>query len=139
MVIDPIKNGIVIDHIEAGKGREIYDFLKLEELNCSVALIRNVPSKKTGKKDIIKIDEIIDIDMDILGYMTPEATVSIIKNSHIVDKRKIQLPNVLKNVIKCKNPRCITSVEQGIDHIFKLVDEKNKIYRCIYCETKAND
>lgn len=139
MVIDPIKNGIVIDHIEAGKGREIYDFLKLEELNCSVALIRNVPSKKTGKKDIIKIDEIIDIDMDILGYMTPEATVSIIKNSQIVDKRKIQLPNVLKNVIKCKNPRCITSVEQGIDHIFKMVDEKNKIYRCIYCETKAND
>ena len=139
MVIDPIKNGIVIDHIEAGKGREIYDFLKLEELNCSVALIRNVPSKKTGKKDIIKIDEIIDIDMDILGYMTPEATVSIIKNSQIVDKRKIQLPNVLKNVIKCKNPRCITSVEQGIEHVFKLVDRQSKVYRCIYCESKAND
>ncbi len=139
MTIDPIKNGIVIDHIKAGKGKEIYDFLELDQLNCTVALIKNVPSKKTGKKDIIKIDEIIDIDVDVLGYMTPEATVSIIKNGKICDKRKIELPEMLKNVIKCKNPRCITSVEQGIEHIFKLTDKENKIYRCIYCETKAND
>ena len=139
MIIDPIKNGIVIDHIKAGKGKEIYDFLQLDELNCTVALIKNVPSKKTGKKDIIKIDEIINIDVDVLGYMTPEATVSIIKDGKICDKRKIELPEMLKNVIKCKNPRCITSVEQGIEHIFKLTDKENKVYRCIYCETKAND
>ncbi len=139
MIIDPIKNGIVIDHIQAGKGKAIYDFLELEQLGCSVALIRNVFSKKTGKKDIIKIDEIIDIDFDVLGYLTPSATVSIIKNEKIVDKRKIELPETLKNVIKCKNPRCITSVEQGIEHTFKLVDKENKVYRCIYCESKAND
>ncbi len=139
MIIDPIKNGIVIDHIQAGKGRAIYDFLELEQLDCSVALIRNVFSKKTGKKDIIKIDAIIDIDFDVLGYLTPSATVSIIKDEKIVDKKRIELPEVLKNVIKCKNPRCITSVEQGIEHVFKLVDKENKVYRCIYCESKAND
>ena len=139
MIIDPIKNGIVIDHIQAGKGRAIYDFLELEQLDCSVALIRNVFSKKTGKKDIIKIDAVIDIDFDVLGYLTPSATVSVIENEKIVEKRKIELPETLKNVIKCKNPRCITSVEQGIDHVFKLVDEQNKVYRCIYCESKAND
>ncbi len=139
MIIDPIKNGIVIDHIKAGKGKEIYDFLELGELSCPVALIKNVPSKKTGTKDIIKIDEIIDIDVNVLGYMTPEATVSTIKDGKICNKRKIELPEMLKNVIKCKNPRCITSVEPGIDHLFKLVDEQNKVYRCIYCETKAND
>ena len=139
MIIDPIKNGIVIDHVKAGKGKEIYDFLELENLSCPVALIRNVPSKKTGKKDIIKIDEIIDIDMDVLGYITPEATVSIIKDGNIFSKKKIALPEVVKNVIKCKNPRCITSVEQGIEHVFKLVDKENKTYRCVYCETKAND
>ena len=139
MIIDPIKNGIVIDHIQAGKGRAIYDFLELEQLDCSVALIRNVFSKKTGKKDIIKIDAVIDIDFDVLGYLTPSATVSIIKDEKIVDKKKIELPEVLKNVIKCKNPRCITSVEQGIEHVFKLVDKENKVYRCIYCESKANE
>ena len=139
MIIDPIKNGIVIDHVKAGKGKEIYDFLELENLSCPVALIRNVPSKKTGKKDIIKIDEIIDIDMDVLGYITPEATVSVIKDGNIFSKKKIALPEVVKNVIKCKNPRCITSVEQGIEPVFKLVDKENKTYRCVYCETKAND
>lgn len=139
MIIDPIKNGIVIDHIKAGKGKEVYDFLELETLTCPVALIRNVPSKKNGKKDIIKIDEIINIDMDVLGYMTPEATVSIIKDGKIESKSKIALPEVVKNVIKCKNPRCITSVEQGIEHEFKLVDSESKTYRCVYCETKAND
>lgn len=139
MIIDPITNGIVIDHVKVGKGKEIYDFLELENLGCPVALIRNVPSKKTGIKDIIKIDEIIDIDMDVLGYIAPEATVSVIKDGKIDSKRKIALPEIVKNVIKCKNPRCITSVEQEIEHVFKLVDKENKVYRCVYCETKAND
>ena len=138
MIIDPIKNGIVIDHIKAGKGKEIYDFLELDQLNCTVALIKNVPSKKTGKKDIIKIDEIIDIDVDVLGYMTPEATVSTIKDGKICNKRKIELPEMLKNVIKCKNPRCITSVEQGIEHQFKLTDKENGVYRCAYCESRKS-
>lgn len=139
MKIDPIKNGIVIDHIEAGKGKKVYDFLELEQLDCTVALIKNVPSKKMGKKDIIKIDADIKVDFDVLGYIAPEVTINLIKNEKTVEKKRLELPKTLKNVIKCKNPRCITSVEQGIDHVFKLVDEQNKVYRCIYCESKAND
>ena len=138
MNIDPIKNGIVIDHIEAGKGMEVYNFLDLSELECTVALIKNVPSKKTGKKDIIKIDADIELDLDVLGYIAPEVTVNKIKDGKTVDKRRLELPEILKNVIKCKNPRCITSIEQGIEHTFKLVDKENKVYRCIYCESKAN-
>ena len=137
MKIDAIKNGIVIDHIEAGMGMEIYNFLKLDELNCAVALIKNAYSQKTGKKDIIKIDGQIDIDLEVLGYISPSATVAIIKDGAIIEKKKLQLPKMVKNVIKCKNPRCITSVEQGIEHAFKLVDEENRVYRCIYCESKA--
>lgn len=137
MKIDPIKNGIVIDHIEAGKGMEIYNFLRLDELDCSVALIRNVFSKKTGKKDIIKIDSAIDLKLDLLGYIAPEVTVNVIKEGKTVEKFKITLPETVKNVIKCKNPRCITSVEQGIEHEFKLVDKEKRIYRCVYCESKA--
>ncbi|MBE5737697.1 MAG: aspartate carbamoyltransferase regulatory subunit [Clostridiales bacterium] len=139
MKIDPIKNGIVIDHIEAGKGKKVYDFLELEQLDCTIALIKNVPSKKMGKKDIIKIDADIKVDFDVLGYIAPEVTINLIKNEKTVEKKRLELPKTLKNVIKCKNPRCITSVEQGIDHVFKLVDEQNKVYRCIYCESKAND
>ncbi len=137
MEINPIKNGIVIDHIEAGKGMEIYDFLSLSELDCTVAVIKNVPSRKTGKKDIIKIDANIILDLDVIGYIAPEVTVNYIKDGKLIEKKKLELPNILKNVIKCKNPRCITSVEQGIDHIFKLVDKEKRIYRCIYCESKA--
>lgn len=137
MKIDAIKNGIVIDHIEAGKGMEIYNFLNLDELDCSVALIRNVFSKKTGRKDIIKIDSALDLDLDVLGYIAPEVTVNIIKDGKTVNKFKLTLPDMVKNVIKCKNPRCITSVEQGIEHEFKLVDKEKRIYRCIYCESKA--
>lgn len=137
MKIDPIKNGIVIDHIEAGKGMEVYNFLKLDELDCSVALIKNVFSKKTGKKDIIKIDSAIDLNLDVLGYIAPEVTVNVIKDGLTVNKLNLTLPKTVKNVIKCKNPRCITSVEQGIEHEFKLVDEEKRIYRCIYCESKA--
>lgn len=137
MKIDAIKNGLVIDHIEAGKGMEVYNFLNLDELDCSVALIKNVFSKKTGKKDIIKIDSAIEINLDVLGYIAPEVTVNIIKDGQTKEKLKLTLPKTVKNVIKCKNPRCITSVEQGIDHVFKLVDEEKRIYRCIYCESKA--
>ena len=139
MKVDAIRNGIVLDHIEAGKGMEIYNFLKLDELDCPVALIKNAGSKKMGKKDIIKIDADIKIDLEILGYIAPNVTVNIIKDGEKVDKLRLSLPETVKEVIKCKNPRCITSVEQGIDHVFKLVDEQNKVYRCIYCESKAND
>ena len=139
MKIDPIKNGLVIDHIDAGNGMKIYNFLNLSELDCTVALIKNVPSRKTGKKDIIKIDADIKLDLDVLGYIAPEVTVNVIKNGTTIEKKKLELPQTLKNVIRCKNPRCITSVEQGIDQEFKLVDKENKVYRCIYCESKAND
>ena len=139
MKIDPIKNGIVIDHIEAGKGMDVYNLLNLSELDCTVALIKNVNSKKSGKKDIIKIDALIELNLDVLGYFSPEITVNVIENGSIVKKSTVSLPKTLKNVIKCKNPRCITSVEQGIDQVFNLVDEDKRVYRCIYCESKAND
>ncbi len=137
MNIDSIKNGIVIDHITAGKAMEIYKFLGLENLCCSVAIIKNAPSKKLGKKDIIKIDSDFDVDIDILAYIDPDATVNIIKNSELVEKKKLKLPEKITNVIKCKNPRCITTTEQELTHIFKLTDKQNRIYRCVYCESKA--
>lgn len=139
MKIDPIINGIVIDHIEAGKGMEVYNLLNLSELDSMVALIKNVPSKKTGKKDIIKIDSAVKLDFDVLGYVAPEATVNFIKDGALVNKCKVELPKTLKNVVKCKNPRCITSVETNVDQVFKLVDKENRVYRCIYCESKAKD
>lgn len=137
MNIDAIKDGIVIDHITAGRSMEIYTLLGLDKLNCSVALIKNVNSRKMGKKDIIKIDADINIDMDILGYVDPYVTVNIIKNGKKVDKRTIALPKQLTGVLHCKNPRCITTTEQELPQIFKLTDKQNKVYRCIYCETKA--
>lgn len=137
MNIDSIKNGIVIDHITAENSMEIYNLLNLGELHCSVAIIKNVPSKKMGKKDIIKIDSEIDIDLDTLGYIDHCATINIIKDGKIVDKCRPALPQRVVNVIKCKNPRCITTTEQEIEHIFKLTDRENRVYRCIYCESKA--
>ena len=137
MNIDSIKNGIVIDHITAGKGMRIYHLLGLDSLDCSVAIIKNVTSRKMGKKDIIKIDADIQINMDILGYVDPGVTVDIIRDSHLVEKRSIALPERLVNVLKCKNPRCITTTEQEIEHVFRLTDKENRIYRCIYCEAKA--
>ena len=137
MNIDSIKNGIVIDHISSGNGMKLYQLLGLDELDCSVAIIKNVQSKKTGKKDIIKIDADINIDMDILGYVDPGVTIDIIKDGKVFAKEKIELPETLKNVIFCKNPRCITSCEHEIEHIFKLSDRENRVYRCVYCETKA--
>ena len=137
MNIDSIKNGIVIDHITAGKGMEIYNLLGLDSLDCSVALIKNVPSKKTGKKDIIKIDADISVDTDILGFVDPFITVNIIKDGEIVEKKTIDLPERLTNVLKCKNPRCISVTEQELPQIFKLTDRERRVYRCLYCETKA--
>lgn len=138
MNIDSINNGIVIDHITAGLGMKLYELLKLYELDASIAIIKNVVSKKMGKKDIIKIDADIKVDFDVIGFVDPGATINIIKGGVLVEKRNIDMPNTLINVIKCKNPRCITSCEQELDHIFKLADKENKIYRCLYCETKAN-
>ncbi|MGN1316297.1 MAG: aspartate carbamoyltransferase regulatory subunit [Acutalibacteraceae bacterium] len=137
MNIDSITNGFVIDHITAGRGMRLYDLLGLDNLDCSVAIIKNVASKKLGKKDIIKIDADIEIDIDIIGYVDPDATVNIIRNGELVEKRTLELPQVLTNVIKCRNPRCITSTEQEINHAFKLTDRDNGVYRCIYCETQA--
>lgn len=139
MVIDAIKNGIVIDHIKAGKSMEMYRILGLDKLQCSVAIIKNVSSAKMGKKDIIKIDETIDIDLDALGYVDPNITVNIIRDGVRVQKFHVQLPKTVTNVIRCTNPRCITSTEQELDHVFKLVDEEKRIYRCIYCESRAKD
>ncbi len=137
MNIDSIKNGIVLDHIKAGKSMEIYKFLNLGELDCSVAIIKNVNSRLMGKKDIIKIDDDIDVNLDVLGYIDPGITVNIIKDEKLVKKCHLTLPETVKNVIKCKNPRCITTTEQEIEQIFKLTDRENKVYRCIYCESKA--
>ena len=137
MNIDSIRNGVVIDHITAGGGMKLYDLLGLGSLDCPVALINNVASRKRGKKDIIKIDADIDVDLDIIGYVDPDATVNIIRDGVLVEKRTMQLPETLHNVIECKNPRCITSCEQELPHIFKLTDREQKIYRCLYCETKA--
>ena len=136
--IDEIMNGVVIDHITAGKGMELYRLLNLDKLDCSVAIIKNVKSHKMGKKDIIKIDAVIDVNIDIIGYVDPNVTVDVIRDGILTEKKKIDLPEHLSNVLFCKNPRCITSVEQELVHIFRLTDKENRIYRCIYCETKAN-
>ena len=139
MTVDTIKNGIVIDHITAGLGMKIYALLKLDELDCSVAFIKNAPSKLMGKKDIIKIDADLDISLDVLGFIDPGITVNIIKDEKLVDKRHLALPERIENVCKCKNPRCITSTEQELPHIFTLTDKENKVYRCIYCESKLKN
>lgn len=138
MNIDAIQNGIVIDHIEAGSGKKLYDLLKLDDLDCSVALLRNVSSAKYGKKDIIKIDREIDVNFDVIGFVDPNATVVIIRDGEVMEKRKMDLPEELVNVIRCKNPRCISQTEQEIRHIFRLTDRSRREYRCLYCEVKAN-
>ena len=137
MNIDSIKNGIVIDHITAGQGMRIYNLLGLDSLDCSVALIKNVSSRKMGKKDIIKIDSDFDVDTDILGYVDPDVTVNIIKVGKTVEKKSSALPEKLTGVLTCKNPRCISVTEQELPQIFKLTDRARRVYRCIYCETKA--
>ena len=137
MIIDAISNGIVIDHIAAGKAMTLYGILGLDGLDCTVALLKNVPSRKLGRKDTIKIDRILDLDWDVIGYIDPGITVNIIRDGVRVEKRQLKLPERITNVIRCKNPRCITSVEQELPQIFTLTDPETRTYRCLYCETKA--
>ena len=138
MNIDSIQNGIVIDHISAGRGMKLYELLGLEKLDCSVAIIKNVHSEKMGKKDIIKIDAAIPVNLDVIGYVDPGVSVNVIRDGVLIEKRRIEMPTRLTNVLFCKNPRCICAVEQELDHVFLLTDRQNKVYRCLYCETKAN-
>lgn len=137
MIIGTIIDGVVIDHIPAGRGLEIYQYLHLDELECEVALIKNAHSGKLGKKDILKVNEVIDLNFELLGYIDPRITVNIIRNGVRVEKIHPQLPEQVKGIIKCKNPRCITSTEQDLSHVFKLTDREHGIYRCIYCESRA--
>lgn len=138
MIIGQIKNGIVLDHITAGMGMELYNKLGLGSLACQVALIKNAESKKMGRKDIIKIDEAIDIDLDALGYIDESITVNIIKDGKLFKRKRLEVPERVVNILKCKNPRCITTTEQELPHIFKLTNREKKVYRCIYCESKGN-
>ena len=137
MNIDSIQNGIVIDHIAAGRGMQLYHLLHLDQLDCSVAIIKNVHSKKMGRKDIIKVDAAIDVDIDAIGYVDPNATVNIIRDGKLAKKRDICLPEQLVNVIRCKNPRCISTTEQELAQVFVLTDREKGVYRCRYCEAKA--
>lgn len=137
MNIDSIQNGYVIDHIQAGRSMEIYHYLHLDELDCSVAIIQNAKSQNMGKKDIIKIDREIPLDLNLLAYIDGNVTVNIIRNGHLVDKKKPQMPQRVVNIIKCKNPRCITQVEQELDQIFILTDQERQVYRCFYCEVQS--
>ena len=137
MNIDSIRNGVVIDHITAGKGMLLYSLLGLDALDVSVAIIKNVVSEKMGKKDIIKIDADIPVDFQVIGYVDPGATLNLIRDGELVEKRAVEMPDTLTDVIFCRNPRCITSTEQELRHIFRLTDREKRVYRCIYCETAA--
>jgi len=134
MNIDSINNGFVLDHIESGKAMEIYESLGLSKLDCPVAMIMNVKSQRMGKKDIIKIDAPIDINLDVLSFIDSGITVNVIENGKLIEKRPLTLPQKIVGIIKCKNPRCITSCEQGIEHEFVLADKEKRVYRCAYCE-----
>ncbi len=138
MIIGQIKDGIVLDHITAGRGMEIYKILNLDKLNCTVAMIERASSRKMGRKDIIKVDELIDLDFEVLGYMDPGITVNIIRDGQVAERRSLTLPERVIGVLECKNPRCITSTEQEIVHEFKLTDPEKQVYRCIYCDQKAS-
>ena len=137
MTVDSIKNGFVIDHIKQGNGMKIYKLLGLEALRCPVAIIQNALSHSMGVKDIIKIDADVSLDVAILGYVDPEVTVNVIKDSRIVEKYHPELPRELVNIVKCKNPRCISSTEQELPHIFRLTDPEKRVYRCLWCESAA--
>ena len=135
--VGSIKNGFVLDHIKAGKSMDIYKYLELDKLDCQVAIIKNAKSNKLGKKDILKIEGSFDlVDLDVLGYIDNNITVSLIKDGEIVEKKFVKLPDKIKNVIKCKNPRCITSIEQELPHVFILSNPETQTYRCKYCEEK---
>ena len=137
MNIDGVSTGIVLDHIKAGKSMQIYELLRLDKINNCVAIIQNADSSKYGKKDIIKIDQLIDLDFDVLGYVDDNITVNIVKGGKLFEKKHLELPETLTDVIKCKNPRCITSIEQEIVHKFKLVDKEKQVYRCVYCDAES--
>ena len=134
LTINSIKNGIVIDHIRAGYGMKIFNYLELNKAKYSVALIMNAVSEKLGRKDIIKIENNLELDFTVLGFIDPNITIDIIKDEKIYKKIKLKLPDKIENIIECKNPRCVTSVEKNIPHIFNLVDEKTGSYRCEYCD-----
>lgn len=138
--VGKMEDGIVLDHIKAGYSMSIYKYLNLDKLDCSVAIIKNAVSKKMGRKDIIKIQGGLDlVDLDVLGYIDHKITINIIQGGEIVEKKTLSLPNKITNVIRCKNPRCITSVEQGLDHVFVLTDPAHETYRCLYCEEKYDN
>lgn len=139
MNIDGVTTGIVLDHIKAGKSMQIYNYLRLDKLDCSVAVVQNVESSKYGKKDIIKIDDEIELDFEMLGYIDSNITVNRVKDGQLLKKEHLELPETLTDVIKCKNPRCITSIEQEITHVFKLADREKKIYRCAYCDVEHKE
>ncbi len=139
MNIDSISRGIVLDHIQAGRSMEIYEALNLGSLPCSVAIIRNVKSNAMGKKDIIKVDDDIDIDLDVLGYLDPGITVNIIEGGVIIEKKHLALPERLVNVVRCRNPRCITTAETQLDHVFRLANRERRVYRCAYCDAEARE
>jgi aspartate carbamoyltransferase regulatory subunit len=137
--VGKIEEGFVLDHIKAGQSLDIYHKLNLDKLDCTVAIIKNAKSNKMGKKDLLKVEcDVEMLDLDVLGFIDHSITVNVIKGGEIIEKKSLKLPKQITNVIKCKNPRCITSIEQELDHVFELSDEKTKEYRCIYCETKAN-
>lgn len=137
MNIDSIKDGIVIDHIQSGKSMEIYRLLDLEKLDCQIAIIKNAVSRKMGRKDIIKIDAAIELDFDLLGYVAPGVTIDIIRGSKLVEKKTPELPEKIIGVIRCKNPRCISTTEQELPQVFRLADRERRIYRCLYCESMS--
>ena len=137
MIIGKIEDGIVLDHIKAGQGMRLYNILGLDKLDCEVALIQNAPSQKHGRKDILKIDKLIDLNIDAVGFVDPGITVNIIEGGKLAKRKHLELPTEILDVIKCKNPRCITTIEQELPQVFRLTDAVNKVYRCKYCESKA--
>lgn len=139
MNVDGVNTGIVLDHIHAGKSMVIYKLLGLDRLDCTVAVIQNVKSAKYGRKDIIKIDKIIDLDFDAIGFVDPNITVNIVKEGKLARKSHVSLPDELTDVLRCKNPRCITSSETDLPQRFKLVDPEKRLYRCVYCDAMASE
>lgn len=137
MIIGKIEDGIVLDHIKAGQGMRLYGILNLDKLDCEVALIQNAQSEKMGRKDILKIDKLIDLNIDAVGYVDPGITVNIIREGKLAKRSHIDLPEEIVDIVKCKNPRCITTIEQELPHVFRLTDRENRVYRCKYCESKA--
>ena len=136
MRIDAIVNGFVIDHIRAGKSMDIYHALGLDRMACPVAIITNVPSRKMGRKDIIKVDTVEQLDLQVIGFIDPDVTIDVICDGHVVEKKHLELPFEVRDLLRCKNPRCITSQEQDLPHVFRLSGHSERVYRCLYCEAE---